>query len=106
MNHHHVRRIQGRLELLGLSKAKLARILGVHPSCLSRYWRYDTPPEWFLAQLGHLLGWSQEQLSGEDPRDLIALHPLVGTACPRDVPALRSFQSWFTSTYAGPAKNP
>ena len=36
--------IKARLARLGISQERLARILGIHPSLLTRYFRGDRPP--------------------------------------------------------------
>ena len=40
----HSTEIKARLARLGISQERLARILGIHPSLLTRYFRGDRPP--------------------------------------------------------------
>ena len=40
----HSTEIKARLARLGISQERLARILGIHPSLITRYFRGDRPP--------------------------------------------------------------
>ena len=40
----HLNKIKARRAQLGISQERLARILGIHPSLITRYFRGDRPP--------------------------------------------------------------
>ena len=102
-------RLEGRLGLLGINWTKMAKIVKINPSTLSRYLsiHYATVPDWLLAHILHALHLEKAQIEAEgaqfNPACLLVPHPHFGTVC-SDPGELSEAARWFRETYTGPPK--
>lgn len=109
MKPHLRRRMEARLGLLGINWAKLAKILKIDKTTLSRYLgeHYTTLPGWFEGYLLHALQLQMAEIDVPDqdfdPACLIKPHPHFGIVCSQPG-ELNEAARWFRETYRGPQK--